>query len=146
MPKGLRHRLLSTSAAAVCGVLTMLPACQSRPDPPGRGSASWRQVGSWHGRGDAQTENFTSDTGAFRIAWETRNETTPGAGRLYAVFRSGDSGREIMDAVNVRGVGHGVEQAAAERPRWYYLTIESANVDWAITVDEQIPGQAQRPR
>jgi hypothetical protein len=106
----------------------------------------WHKVGSWSGRGNIQTETFTSDTGAFRVTWETRNETAPGAGRLYAVFRSGDSGREIMDAVKTQGVGRGVEHVSAERPRWYYLSIDSANVDWAITVDEEIPGQAPQPK
>ena len=104
----------------------------------------WHQVGSWKGRGNLQTETFTSDTGAFRVTWETRNESSPGAGTLYAVFRSGDSGREIMEAVRAHGVDHDVEYVSAERPRWYYLTIESANVEWSITVDEQIPGQRQQ--
>jgi len=30
---------------------------------------------------------------------------------------------------------------AAERPRWYYLTIDSANVDWTVSIDERIEGQ-----
>jgi hypothetical protein len=98
----------------------------------------WRQVGSWSGRGDKQTESFTSDTGGFRVRWATTNETTPGAGRLKVIFRSGDSGREIIEAVDVRGVDSDEEVVAAERPRWYYLTIESANVDWTVSVDERI--------
>jgi len=128
-------------AFAVFAALAFGEACRKRPDPAPREVAVWRQVGSWSGRGNRQTETFTGDTGAFRVTWETRNETAPGAGRLYAVFRSGDSGREIMDAVKTEGVGRGVEHVSAERPRWYYLSIESANVEWSITVDEQIPGQ-----
>lgn len=92
-----------------------------------------------------QTETFTSDTGGFRVNWTTTNETTPGTGTLKVTFRSGDSGREIMDAVNARGAGQGSEEVAAERPRWYYLTIESANVDWTITVDERIEGKTTSP-
>jgi hypothetical protein len=34
-------------------------------------------------------------------------------------------------------------EVAAERPRWYYLTIDSANVDWSVSVDEQIPARRQ---
>jgi hypothetical protein len=60
------------------------------------------------------------------------------------VFRSADSGREIIDAVDARGIGHDTVEVAAERPRWYYLTIESANVDWSVSVDEQIPGPTRR--
>ena len=97
----------------------------------------WKRVGSWSGRGDKQTESFTSDTGGFRVQWETKNETPPGAGRLKVVFRSGDSGREIIDAVDARGVGAGIENVAGDRPRWYFLTIESANVDWTVIVEEQ---------
>ena len=101
----------------------------------------WHQVGSWAGRGNKQTETFTSDTGGFRVRWATTNETGPG-GTLKVVFRSGDSGREIIDAVDVRGVGSDVEIVSAERPRWYYLTIESANVDWTVAVDERIEATA----
>ncbi len=125
----------------MCAALIILTGCRSRPEPPARAVDVWQQVGAWKGRGFMQTETFTGDTGAFRITWETRNETAPGAGRLHAVFRSGDSGREIMDAVKTEGTGRGVEHVSAERPRWYYLSIESANVDWSITVEEQIPGQ-----
>ena len=107
-------------------------------------TAGWKRVGSWSGRGDRQTESFTSDTGGFRVHWETRNEAPPGSGRLKVVFRSGDSGREIIDAVNARGVGAGIEDVAGDRPRWYFLTIESANVDWTVTVEEQITGGADK--
>jgi len=102
----------------------------------------WRQLGSWSGRGDKQTETFTSDTGGFRVHWETKHEAAPNAGRLRVVFRSGDSGREIIEAIDARGAASGTEEVAAERPRWYYLTIESANVDWTVAVDERIEGQS----
>jgi len=101
--------------------------------------AGWKRVGSWSGRGNRQTESFTSDTGGFRLHWETKNETKPGAGTLKIVFRSGDSGREIMEAVDVRGVGNGTTEVG-DRPRWYFLTIESANIDWTITIEEPTGG------
>jgi hypothetical protein len=121
--------------------LSVMTACRSGPPPPTKDVVIWHPVGSWSGRGNRQTETFTSDTGGFRVRWETRNEARPGAGRLHVVFRSGDSGREIIDAVDVRGVGRDTEEVSAERPRWYYLTIESADVDWTVAVDERIPGQ-----
>ena len=101
-------------------------------------AVEWRRVGSWSGRGATLTENFTSDTGGFRIHWETRNETKPGAGTLHVVFRSTDSGRDIIDAVVARGVGRGRADVSDERPRWYYLNIESANLEWTVTVEEPI--------
>ena len=48
---------------------------------------------------------------------------------------------EKLRAKNKDGIGNGMLAIAAERPRWYYLSIDSANVDWSITVDEEIPGQ-----
>ena len=117
--------------------------CRSEPKPTPQHVVVWRQVGAWSGRGNTQTETFTGDTGGFRVRWETKNETTPGAGRLKVVFRSGDSGREIIDAVDARGVGRDTIEVSAERPRWYYLTIESANVDWSVAVDEGIHGERQ---
>jgi hypothetical protein len=113
--------------------------CRSEPvPPPARDLVAWKQVGSWSGRGNTQTETFTSDTGGFRVTWATKNETVPGTGTLKVIFRSGDSGREIIEAVDIRGADHDVTIVAADRPRWYYLTIESANVDWSVTVDERI--------
>jgi hypothetical protein len=112
------------------------------PPPPKDVVVVWKQLGTWSGRGNAQTGTFTSDNGGFRVHWETKNETRPNAGRLHVVFRSGDSGREIIDAIDARGVGSGTEEVAAERPRWYYLTIESADADWTVTVDERIDAQA----
>ena len=102
----------------------------------------WHEVGSWKGRGNFQSQNFTSDTGGFRVRWETRNETKPGAGTLKVDFRSGDSGRVIMEAVDARGVGSDAVEVA-DNVRWYYLTIESANVDWTVSVDERLRGQAR---
>jgi len=128
--------LAAAIAAASC-------RSQTAAAPPPRDVVIWREVGAWSGRGDRQTETFTSDTGGFRVRWETRDESAPGAGRLKVVFRSGDSGRPIIEAVNVTGVGHD-EAEVADNVRWYFLTIESANVDWTVHVDERIRGQAPR--
>ena len=123
--------------------LVLVTACRSQPSRLHTNEVViWRQVGSWSGRGDRQTETFTSDNGGFRVHWETKHEAPPDAGRLRVVFRSGDSGREIIEAIDARGAGSGTEEVAAERPRWYYLTIESANVDWTVTVDERIEAQS----
>jgi hypothetical protein len=142
-------RILFASAAVL-----LVSGCRSQPPPQPRGVVVWKAIGSWSGRGNAQTGTFTSDTGGFRVHWETRNtkdtkETKdtkkgmgPDEGRLRVVFHSGDSGREIIEAIDARGTGRGTEEVAAERPRWYYLTIESADVDWTVAVDERIDAQA----
>lgn len=100
----------------------------------------WKPLASWTGRGNVQTETFLSDTGSFRIRWETKNESRPGAGTLEVAFRSGDSGRVIIDAVDQKGVGSGLSEVG-DMVRWYYLSIDSANVDWSVTVEEPIMGR-----
>jgi len=134
-----------TRAALVMAATVFLAGgCRSsEPPPPPKAVVVWKPVGSWSGRGDAQTENFTSDGGGFRVHWEMKNETRADAGRLRVVFRSGDSGREIIEAIDAHGAGGGTEEVAAERPRWYYLTIESADADWNVSVDERIDAQVR---
>jgi hypothetical protein len=136
-----------TRASLVLAVLTTLltSACRAPAPPPPQHVVVWKQVGTWSGRGNAQTGTFTSDNGGFRVHWAMTNETRPNAARLRVVFRSGDSGREIIDAIDAHGVGGGTEEVAAERPRWYYLTIESADADWMVTVDERIDVQTASP-
>ena len=120
-------------------IALVVTACRSQAPPPQpRQVVIWRPVGSWAGHGDKQTETFTGDSGGFRVRWSATHEPRPGAGRLRVVFRSGDSGREIIEAIDARGAGGGTEEVAAEKPRWYYLTIESAGEDWTVAVDERI--------
>jgi hypothetical protein len=126
-------------------LLFLTAACQSEQPPPPQPVVTWKPLGTWSGHGDKQTETFTSDTGGFRVHWETTGEKPSGGGRLRVVFRSGDSGREIIEAIDAHGDGNGTEEVAADRPRWYYLTIESANVDWKVSVDERINGQTTPP-
>ena len=131
---GRRAALFSWLAA-----LFIVAGCQSEtPRPQPQAVVVWKPLGSWSGHGDRQTETFTSDTGGFRVHWAATKEAPAGGGRLRVVFRSGDSGREIIEAIDARGEGGGTEEVAAERPRWYYITIESANVDWTVSLDERI--------
>jgi hypothetical protein len=129
----------------VVAAAVVVAACQSPAPakPAARDVVIWKEVGAWSGRGNIQTETFTSDTGGFRVRWETRNESAPGTGRLKVVFRSGDSGRPIIEAVDARGVGHD-EEEVADNVRWYFLTIESTNVDWSVHVDERLRGTSSR--
>lgn len=113
----------------------LLSGCRADTRPVPNTPSRFHNVGSWSGHGNAQTGPFTSDTGGFRVQWETKNETRPGAGRLKVAFHSGDSGRSIMEAVDTTGVGHGVAYVS-DRARWYYLVIESADVEWSVSVDE----------
>jgi hypothetical protein len=137
---------MTTRAFVAFAFLALATGCRASSSPQSGPALTdvvvWKTVGSWSGRGNRQTETFTSDTGGFRVRWETKNAARPGAGHLHVIFRSGDSGREIIDAVDVRGEGRDTEEVSAERPRWYYLTIDSADVEWTVTVDERIDAQA----
>ena len=138
---GLRRARLFPAFSA----LMLLSACRAEaPHPQSQPVVVWKPVASWSGHGDKQTETFTGDTGGFRVHWEATNEAPTGTGRLRVVLRSGDSGREIVEAIDERGNGSGIEEVAAERPRWYYITVESANVDWKIAVDERIDALATK--
>ena len=134
--------MTTQTGVALAAAVLLTSACRSSAAPPLKAIVVWKSAGSWSGRGDAQTENFTSDGGGFRVHWELKNEAHPDAGRLRVVFRSGDSGREIIEAIDARGAGGGTEEVAAERPRWYYLTIESADADWKVSVDERVDAQS----
>jgi hypothetical protein len=133
---------MTPTARALIASMLLASACggETAPPPPNE-VVIWKQVGSWTGRGNLQTENFTSDTGGFRVHWTIKNETRTDAGRLHVVLRSMDSGRDIVDAIDERGAGSGVEEIAAERPRWYYLSIDSADADWSVAIDERIDAQ-----
>jgi hypothetical protein len=131
-------------AGALAAAILLASACRATPPPPPpQEVVVWKEVGRWSGRGDAQTGVFTSDSGGFRVHWTIKNEARKDAGRLRVVLRSQDSGREIVDAVDTRGAGSGIEEIAAERPRWYYLSIESADADWTVSIDERIDVQSR---
>ena len=101
-----RLRKAETLLWAGLAVTLFSTGCRADAPPPQTQSAVvWKAVGSWSGRGDKQTETFTSDTGGFRVHWETAKESPAGSGRLRVVFRSGDSGREIIEAIDAYGAG-----------------------------------------
>ncbi len=116
-------------------------ACAAPPEPPQPPTRvlAWKPLASWSGHGNLQTETFMSDSGSFRIHWEAKKESPSGKGTLKIAFRSGDSGRVIIDAVDHKGVGSGTA-VVGDQVRWYYLTIDSANIDWLVTVEEPIMG------
>jgi hypothetical protein len=137
---------MRATARALAAAILLASACRATPPPPPppQDVVVWKEVGRWSGRGDVQTGVFTSDSGGFRVHWTIKNEARKDAGRLRVVLRSQDSGREIVEAIETRGAGSGSEEIAAERPRWYYLSIESADADWTVSVDERIDAQTSR--
>jgi len=96
---------------------------------------AWQKIGSWSGRGDAQTDSFDIGFSQCRIRWETRNEKPPGAGTFRVTVNSAISGRELALGVDHRGPGSDLAYVGVD-PHFSYLVIQSKNVDWSVTVEE----------
>jgi hypothetical protein len=102
---------------------------------------AWRTVGSWSGRGNRQTESFTSETGALRVRWSTslvdHHPDITGAFRVTA--HSAISGRLLEHVVDHRGAGNGVGYVNQD-PHVFYLLVESDGVNWTMTAEEAVAG------
>jgi hypothetical protein len=116
--------------AAVLGGCRSESKVEARPAP-----LAWQKLGTWSGRGNAQTDSFDIGFSQCRIRWETRNETPSGQGTFHVTVNSAVSGRELALAVDQRGVGHDLAYVGVD-PHFSYLVIESSNVDWSVTVEE----------
>lgn len=109
--------------------------CGSEPSPPRPIVPVTRTVGSWQGRGTTTVGDIPSETGRFRIYWQTTNESAPGAGTFKLTLRSAISGRTIGIVADAKGMGSGTAEYD-EGPRTYDFLVESANVDWSFRVEE----------
>jgi hypothetical protein len=121
--------------AFVFFVSFVFQGCGSKPDQPQPIVAVTRVVGSWSGRGTRTVGDVPSETGRFRILWQTSNESAPGAGRFKLTLRSAISGRTIGIVADTTGVSSGTA-VYDEGPRTYDFLVESANVDWTFRVEE----------
>ena len=109
--------------------------CGSQPSEPRPIVPVTRTVGSWQGRGTTTVGDVPSETGRFRILWQTLNESAPGAGTFKLTLRSAISGRTIGIVADTKGMGSGTAEFD-EGPRTYDFLVESANVDWSFRVEE----------
>ena len=107
----------------------------TRPSEPQPIVAVTRPVGSWQGRGTATVGDIPSETGRFRIVWETANESPAGAGTFKLTLRSAISGRTLGIVTDHKGVGSGTAEYD-EGPRTYDFLVESDHVDWKFRVEE----------
>ena len=115
-------------------VLAFVFGC-TRPSEPQPIVAVTRPVGSWQGRGTATVGDIPSETGRFRITWETSNESPAGAGTFKLTLRSAIIGRTIGIVADHRGNGTGTAEFD-DGPRTYDFLVESINVDWKFRVEE----------
>jgi len=130
------HRVMFRKTTIIVLTATTLVGCraerkvEAKPLP-----LAWQKIGSWSGRGNAQTDSFDIGFSQCRIRWETRNENPSGQGTLHVTVNSAVSGRELAVAVDHRGVGRELAYVGVD-PHFSYLVIESSNVDWSVTVEE----------
>lgn len=131
--------VLLVMVAAVAG------AChKAQPDPSKRKEiVLWKQLGSWSGHGNAQTESFVGLTGSLRFRWRTSNEEPKGRGRFKLLLQSAISGRDLQELVDHEGPGDGTAYAADD-PRAFQVSVESAGLDWSFTVEEAAFATAAR--
>ena len=122
---------------ALAGLLALLlfQNCSPVPSEPQPIVAVTRTVGSWSGRGTRTVGDVPSETGRFRIHWQTANESPSGAGTFKLTLRSAISGRTIGIVADHKGTGAGMVEYD-EGPRTYDFLVESANVDWSFRVEE----------
>jgi hypothetical protein len=122
---------------------TLMGACGGPPPPePARKEVvMWKQLGSWSGRGNAQTESFVGLTGSLRMRWRTTQEDPKDPGRFKLILQSAISGRALQEPVDEEGPGEGTAYAADD-PRVFHILVESANLDWSFTVEEAAFGTA----
>jgi len=121
---------------AVAAVTLLSIAC-GPSKPATREVVLWQKVGSWSGRGNHQTESFEGETGDLRVQWEARSDAPSVSGTLQITLHSAVSGRPLSVAVDQHGAGSGTAYVN-EDPRTFFFVIDSANLDWSFTVDEQV--------
>ncbi|MBZ5556595.1 MAG: hypothetical protein LAO77_04900 [Acidobacteriia bacterium] len=115
---------------------------QAPPPPkPAEPTIAYHQLGSWSGRGNLQTESFTSDTGALRVRWETTvqpgDAASPAQGAFKITAHSAISGRPLQEVVDSAGVGSGVGYVQQD-PHVFYVVVDSRHVNWKFTVEEAV--------
>jgi len=137
-PGTLQRRVLALAVASA----TLMGACGAPlPEPARKEIVMWKQLGSWSGRGNAQTESFVGLTGSLRMRWRTTHEDPKGRGRFKLILQSAISGRALQEPVDEEGPGEGTAYAADD-PRVFHILVESANLDWSFTVEEAAFGTA----
>jgi hypothetical protein len=116
-------------------IVVVMEGCGAKPSEPQPIVSVTRPVGSWQGRGTATVGDVVSETGRFRITWQTSNESPAGTGRFKLTMRSAISGRTLGIVADHSGTGRGTADYD-EGPRTYDFLVESANVDWSFRVEE----------
>jgi hypothetical protein len=122
---------------ALLTFLAVFPACGPADEPAvPTFVTTYRQVGTWQGRGPATIGDVMLASGRFRVRWETRDEDSPGQGTFRLTARSAVSGRPLEEIANQRGPGQGSVEIGEEDRRIYDFTVESAHLNWSFSIDD----------
>lgn len=95
-------------------------------------TSEWRTVRSWSGSGIKETETFAVTSREWRVNWRSANEPFPNAGILQ-IFVNDEDGNMVTFLANKQGPGSDVSYVRGKGR--FYLHINSANVDWNVTVE-----------
>ena len=129
--------VLALVVAAAASGCRREPVAAARTEP----QMIWRALGSWSGHGNRQTESFTSDSGALRVKWETTSTGTSAvAGAFRLTAHSAISGRILQQVTEAQGTASGVDYVSQD-PHVFYMSVESAGVDWKFSVEEGIAAE-----
>ena len=136
---------MGRSRAVLVAALALAAAgCRARTDPPPKPAertVAWHQLGAWSGRGNLQTESFTSESGALRVRWETTaqagNAVPAGTGAFRLTAHSAISGRPLQEVVEHAGPGSGIGYVQQD-PHVFYVVVDSSHLNWKFTVEEAI--------
>ena len=136
---------MGRSRAVLVAALALAAAgCRARTDEPPKPAArsvAWHRLGTWSGRGNLQTESFTSETGALRVRWEATpqagNALPAGSGAFRLTAHSAISGRPLQEVVEHAGPGSGIGYVQQD-PHVFYVVVDSSHLNWKFTVEEAI--------
>lgn len=143
--------LLLLGLLASCGEARRAARASSSTEASSREAPSdstlWRDLGTWSGDGDRQTESFEVTSGALRLVWESRDgrgADATRATRLSVSLHSAISGRPLRTLVDTAGTGAGTVRFGSE-PRVAYLLIEGEGARWRLTLQEGVAATSGPP-
>jgi hypothetical protein len=125
--------LLVCILASACG-----PRQATLAQETSKHTIEWHTLATFTGRGNEQTQSFTSDTGVMRILWEAKPSSPASSlGTLRVTIHSAISGRPLLMALDQKGPGKGTA-FVGEDPRVFFAVVDSRDLDWSFTVQERV--------
>ena len=103
----------------------------------------WRPTALWSGQASIQTDSFLSETGVFRVHWESQSH---GGYRYLAGYASQRSAaRPLLVSVDQRGTGQNMAHMH-EDPCEFSPMIDASGVTWKVSLEEGLRTLASNPQ